>query len=389
MKKNMVICGASGINNSGDEAILDVLLFRYSADYDVKVISINASKAKEYHKDTVFINIKDTAEVKNAISQSDILLIGGGCLFQDETSVFNIFRWSRICKMAIDMGKKTVIYANSFGPLNYKSSRKKVKKLLDKCDLITLRDTSSFELLKELGVSSNYIVTADPVFSYPLKQESIDSYNLPKKYITISVRHWFDTIPFIPVSLTSKIHYKKKSLYNEYINSINNIINAINDNLDLPVVLIPFLTERDYAVCNDIMNVNGKTDYNCILGDGNKQICPNDIIRIIGDSEFLVGMRLHSIIFAALTATPFIAIDYSAKVNGMLKELDMEEYSINLKDCKTILDSFIPEMESLMNNNDAVRKRLSSSFERMRSQERLNYSLVNELWNDNDTEKKD
>ena len=42
-----------------------------------------------------------------------------------------------------------------------------------------------------------------------------------------------------------------------------------------------------------------------------------------------------------------------------------------------------------MNNNDAVRKRLSSSFERMRSQERLNYSLVNELWNDNDTEKKD
>ena len=380
MKKNMVICGASGINNSGDEAILDVLLFRYSEDYDVKVISINASKAKEYHKDTTFINIKDTAEVKDAISKSDIVLIGGGCLFQDETSVFNIYRWSRICELSINMGKKTVIYANSFGPLNYKSSRKKVKKLLDKCDLITLRDTSSFDLLKEMGVTSNYKVTADPVFSYPLNKGNIDGYNLPEKYVTISVRHWFDTIPFIPVSLTLKIHYKKKKLYNEYINSISNIINAINDKLGMPVVLIPFLTERDYAVCNDIMNVNGKADYNLILGDGSKQICPNDIIQIIGNSEFLVGMRLHSIIFAALTATPFIAIDYSAKVNGMLKELDMEEYSVNLKDCKTILDSFIPEMESLVNNNETVRQRLSNSFERMSTQEKLNYSLVNELW---------
>src|SRR5699024_2185569 len=50
-------------------------------------------------------------------------------------------------------------------------------------------------------------------------------------------------------------------------------------------------------------------------------IVPGDLsidekIAIIGQSNLLVGIRLHSLIFSAIMYTPFIAISYDPKIDS-------------------------------------------------------------------------
>jgi len=56
-------------------------------------------------------------------------------------------------------------------------------------------------------------------------------------------------------------------------------------------------------------------------------IAPADLsieekIAVIGQSQLLIGMRLHSLIFSAIYATPFIAISYDPKIDAFADIVD-------------------------------------------------------------------
>jgi polysaccharide pyruvyl transferase WcaK-like protein len=55
-----------------------------------------------------------------------------------------------------------------------------------------------------------------------------------------------------------------------------------------------------------------------------RQYSPEQILDLVGRFEFVVGMRLHFLIFAALRGTPFTALPYASKVMGLLDDLGIE-----------------------------------------------------------------
>lgn len=329
-RKNIVIHCAAGLGNLGDEALLLSFIQRYRQIGNITVLCINADKARKY---TMYDNcLNDTDEkCKKIVQECDIFVLGGGALFQDETSIYNVYRWGHFLNYAKRHNKKTMVYANSIGPLNYLWSRQYVEKTLKNVDAITLRDRKSVEELKKIGIY-HAVLAADGVFGLQLHHpEKLDEQDEP--YVCVVVRHWFDCIPFIPVSLCKKwgIQTKKNAeKYHKFIDVMIKVIDSINQDFGYRVVLLPFMKERDFKVADDIFAGVQNKEKSKVIEEENFGVW--QYFSIIGRARLVLGMRLHSIIFSVMCTTPFVALNYSNKVEGLLDYLGFGEQAVEVDD---------------------------------------------------------
>lgn len=92
-------------------------------------------------------------------------LSGGGSLLQDTTSTRSLFYYLSVIRCAELLGKPVMLYANGIGPVHKPANRRRVKRVVERAALVTLRDHSSARELRDMGVTRDDIrVTADPVF---------------------------------------------------------------------------------------------------------------------------------------------------------------------------------------------------------------------------------
>jgi len=103
------------------------------------------------------------------------------------------------------MGKRVMLYANGIGPVSGKRNRRLVKQVVNRADLITLREENSYEELLSMGVNpKKCFVTADPVFTMEsiTKEEAkrlLEAEGIPldKPLVVVSVRNWREMDRFI------------------------------------------------------------------------------------------------------------------------------------------------------------------------------------------------
>jgi len=62
----------------------------------------------------------------------------------------------------------------------------------------------------------------------------------------------------------------------------------------------------------------------------NGEYTSGQILSLMGHFNFVVGMRLHFLIFAALRNVPFVALPYAGKVAGFLEDLELPAPPLNL-----------------------------------------------------------
>ncbi|MCI2049960.1 MAG: polysaccharide pyruvyl transferase family protein [Lachnospiraceae bacterium] len=356
--KKLVICCASGIDNSGDEALLGILLRRYSPEYNIAIISLDAEKTRLSVNDPKYCYCTiQSPEARKVIKDCDIFMYGGGGLIQDKTSVYNPLRWLSCLHYAEKKHKKTFIYGCSIGELHYSFNRMLASRILSKVDYITLRDVVSDQLLDELLKVKNHEVTADPVFALGSPSEEEYSqvksfFEFPDNYCCISIRHWYDTYPLLPVKVANGLHlYKGRKEYHRYVREMADIVARINDQYHLDVVFLSMCHGRDTEVARDVLEElrknGGNAERNRII---DQTLFPSKSAEaVIKGARFLLGMRLHSIIYAINVLTPVIPIVYQDKGLGIVRTLDINDYhevdSVNASDvCRSI--------EEIMKNRD-------------------------------------
>lgn len=375
----MVIQCCSGIRNSGDEAILETLLRQYEKEYDITVISKNPQYTSKMHESVK--TCENHRSCCNAVKNCDVFVLGGGGLLQDETTVYNVAVWLRYLSLAIRIGKTTILYANSIGPLNWWINRWLVKKYLNQVDLITLRDEASAELLKQIGVCSKIEVTADVVFSFLDESGDAETGDEDGRkeggYVCMALRHWYDIHPFIPVSICNKLHIrsrKNKRLYQTYVQTMAETTRYVNEVWHRKVVFVSFLYGRDGAVARDVLTLAGKRE-NEIIED--EYMNPKETINIIRHADMLIGMRLHSIIYAICTLTPVLPVIYSSKVAGMVSLNQLEQYSISMEELEA--NRMIRQLNLVWQNREQQRKIMREQNGIMREKENRNRKLLREL----------
>ena len=198
--KKIVISGYYGFGNSGDEAILKSIVrdFReIDPNIDITALSNNPDKtSKEYNINA--INRLNVMKIAQAVKNCDLVISGGGSLLQDMTSTRSLLYYLSIIKIGLMFNKKIMLYANGIGPINSPVNIKRVKKVIDNVDLITLREPESFNELSRMGISKpRIIVTADPVLTTePVSKDKVDEIfkieNISEngEYIGVNIRNW-------------------------------------------------------------------------------------------------------------------------------------------------------------------------------------------------------
>lgn len=350
--KTIVISGYYGFKNSGDEAVLKSILTALEQEGQAAGVDINpvvlsidpewtsaAYGVKSVHR-------MKLGEVRQSIKDSDGLISGGGSLLQDATSPKTIPYYLGVLKIAQWLGKPTFIYAQGVGPVNRKLFYPMIRSIFRKCTYISVRDMQSGELLQSMGISGEAVhVVPDPVMGLPLQagegvhrdshpgsalneneaapvssiEEQRESSEEPVKASSLSSGDTKGALPVIGISVRYW-HPERKEL-----KAVAEGLKALAGQRPVHLRFLPFHQPDDIEASQFIADAMGDVSKNgSVLSFYRDEKQPQDMLREVSRCDMILGMRLHSLIYAANQSVPLLGISYDPKINHFLKRLGSE-----------------------------------------------------------------
>lgn len=302
----VVISGYYGFQNAGDEAVLYSMIQALRSLEPGLEITVLSQRPEQTAAalGVKAVNRWQPAAIAGAVRQADLFISGGGSLFQDVTGPKSLLYYSGVVTLACLLGKPVMIYAQGLGPLKRRWSRWLAGKVLDGVQLITLRDSESRQLLGELGIKRPPVyVTADPVLGLDPGtmelQPGLEKWrqlDLKEPVVGISVRSWPNAAGCWPV------------------------LARLADDLvarGWQVLFLPFQFPADVDACRQVARL---MDQPALVLRENMAL--GTIMAITGRLQFLIGMRLHALILAAVMGVPFLALSYDPKVAAFARLME-------------------------------------------------------------------
>ncbi|MCX8052607.1 MAG: polysaccharide pyruvyl transferase CsaB [Armatimonadetes bacterium] len=286
-----IVSGYYGFGNVGDEATLVGMLAafrRLGVKADVTVLSADPDRTISEHPGVNAVHRMKLGPIIRAMRRADIVISGGGSLLQDVTSVLSPYYYLSILRLARLMRCKTMVYAQGVGPLIRDGTRRAVARALNRTDLITVRDSNSKSLLEEIGVTRQIHLSADPSFLVETDVREADRLLEERGFlgadiIGVSLRPW-------PAA-------------GDWLNQVVQGISRASEKLGAKLICLPMQPAQDDPVCLAVRNAAMISSYK-----------PGVVKGLVARCRLVVGMRLHSLIFAAGAVTPFVPIVYDPKV---------------------------------------------------------------------------
>jgi polysaccharide pyruvyl transferase CsaB len=312
MKYRVAISGSYGGMNLGDEAILEVILreLRASLDVDVVVFSRNAEDTEQRHKvRAVPIREMHKDDVFEELRKLDLFILGGGGILFDGLveDVLRDVNWAR------ELGIPVMVYAISVGPLKTPESKQLVVTALNKVDKITVRENEAKRILHDLGIDQEIEVTADPGLllkpqSFTKEMLKMEGINPDSPLVGFSLREPGPAAPDLNIE--------------QYHAILANAADFMVERFDAQILFVPMEVgdnkdpQHSHAVISKMVNAQRAS---VLKGEYSSAA----VLGLMKHMSFVVGMRLHFLIFAGIQKIPFVPLPYASKVAGLLSDLEM------------------------------------------------------------------
>lgn len=303
-----IISGYYGFRNIGDDALLKSILKdlkSFKPDIRLMVLSrIPAGTARDFQVPS--INRANIIRIWQAMRKSKAFIYGGGNLLQDNTSTRSLFFYLSMVWLAKRLDLKVMFYANGIGPLKKSLNRLLTKKIMNKVDVITLREALSFDELKHMEISKpRILLTADAALTVMDGYDSIGT--------GIVERLGLDNgKPLLGISLRKYPGHEKVE-HEKYETVIARAIDHMADRYGIYPVFFPMQHPEDVPI---LENVAAKMQNGSYIVKDKLDI--QETYELISSFRMLIAMRLHALIFSTVAAVPMIGLVYDPKIQGFL-----------------------------------------------------------------------
>jgi len=284
-------------------------------------------------------------EVRRALKNSDGLISGGGSLLQDATGLGSIPYYLGIMMLARWCGKPTFVYAQGIGPVNRKIFEAFIARVFKRAAYVSVRDEESAMLLRRYGVPpANVTVVPDPVMGLPasgsvggevqgagnpreIEASGRDSRELEN---VASKRDSGESRGGLPAADAGAAEGADKPLVvgvsvrfwrsdRADLDRAAAALEALVGRCAVRLRFLPFHHGADEDASRYVMERLACSGVPAELAPAHDD--PQQMLREVSRCALLIGMRLHSLIYAANQSVPLLGISYDPKIDQFLQRL--------------------------------------------------------------------
>ena len=412
--KRIVVSGAYGYGNIGDEAILRGMLLALRGavpDADFVVLSGNPELTRSQHGVQVAPRVlflpslrqmvafglsraghAQTREWLHQVRRADAYVVGGGGLLYDRVNTAKarllerlyLFGWpishlATEIRLAQALGKPVVLYAVGVGPVTTRLGRLLLRKIAGRVDVFTVRDELSRATLVRCGAPTRRVeVTADPaILLSPAPSDEVSPVlagagvsDRDRPHIGFALRSWY---PYAMRDKGAAIR-RQERWEGEMAEAADRLI----ERLDAELVFMPmqdYPEPFDDAACAD--RIASRMKHRERTHQVSPGIDPQVAMGVLGAMDLVVAMRLHALILASATLTPVVGIVYDPKVRGFLESIGQPDAGLEM-DCVSP-QALVDVVSSVWARRQKVREQMATSVEHLRGLARRNAELVASL----------
>jgi polysaccharide pyruvyl transferase CsaB len=382
MKKHILIAGYYGFRNCGDEAILHVLLANLrqtGEDLSVCVLSGDPAATRRcFGVETIAQG--DVLRIIEEARRSDALIVGGGGIFQDywgspKNTVLTSQQaglpfFSSLPLLGRLLGKPVLLYAVGAGPLFSAEGEELTRLSFEFATAATVRDSASLELLQSLGVPAKKMhITADPAFALLVDavhaREILDGLSVDpnRPVVGVCLRNWDIGID------QSTWQVEIAAGLDEFATrtGCSYIFLPFQDLPGLP------LTQDPLAAKAVIQQMKHQRD--CLLVPTQED--PAVTAGILSTCTLIVGMRYHSIVFAASAGVLPVALAYDSKVAHLMHSLGLAENTLRLSNFSGA--ALLSRLTEVWENRPLYRKQMAGRVALLKRSTAGNFQAIQKL----------
>lgn len=307
----------------------------------------------------VIVDKKLHSLIKDYKNADLIVYVGNGYVRSQKgiKQTLNLFMLLLLFEFSKFSNGKKIAAPMSFGPFAYTWQEKMARLFLNHLNIVSAREEFSYRRMQKNKIK-NIILSSDHALF--LKRKSFKKKSNGRFVLGFTVRTWFG-------------EKGQKEFENKIVNGLVTF-SKLNDLFLQPIVQVdaPEYGDNDLDITKDIvikLKLNG-----CKVLPVKNDFDLKNAITIYSEIDLLLGMRMHSNIIAATQGTPFIALSYEHKTEGIVKQLGMKEYSI---DCEEMNEEcLVALLMKAYKYKDRLRKIIISRVNNIQNKEREKWSKI-------------
>ncbi len=314
--REIALHGYFGYDNIGDEAILHSIIEGIKSSEEESSITVFSSSPKKTSRryGVKAVSRHNFCRIIRTLRNSHLFISGGGSLLQDVTSFHSPIYYLLVMRLAARFSEKAAFAFQGFGPLKNSLLQKCTVNTLKKLDEVSVRDEDSYRKLIHLGLPEKSVNRVyDPVFLQTPEDSGLNSKksdsnsNFPRNNyeynLGVAVRPWGNS---------------------EYLNEVaKSVSQFLRENPEFKLTFLPLHYDSDIKSARFVKD-QLKDCENSRITMISPIEHPGEITTIFSRLDLLLGVRLHSLIFATMMGVPCVGIEYDPKIPAFLSQLDLE-----------------------------------------------------------------